>query len=410
MRVASATAAVPRVAGRNIGFAAATASLVAVFAASGSPIPLYERYRTSDHLTTFDLSIATVSYFLAVMFALLVCGRLSNHLGRRPIGLAAVALAAAGCLSLLDMDSLGVLIAGRILHGLACGLGSSALATYIVDLAPPRPHWLASTAPAAAPLVGLTIGALGSGALAEHGPAPEQSAYLTISVALILCAVLLLLGPEPVHPRPGAWSSLRPRVAIPVAARPLLPAATAVFCATWALGGFYQAFSPTIAAQNLGTRDTLVAGAVFASFMLPYAFGGPLVQRLSTRDAQRAGIFVFAVAAGGVVIGLHVGTIAAVIVCGIVAGAAQGAAFTGSLRGLLDRTAPMERAGLMSTVYLISYGGAAAPSLVAGRLSSVLPLDQIALGYAGLSLIAVLVVFMSTRSVSYDKGSASQDS
>ncbi|RZL75344.1 MAG: hypothetical protein EOP32_31690 [Rhodococcus sp. (in: high G+C Gram-positive bacteria)] len=76
----------------------------------------------------------------------------------------------------------------------------------------------------------------------------------------------------------------------------LLPAAIAVFCGTWALDGFYQAFSPTISAQNLDTTNTLIARIVFASFLAPYAFGGPLTGRFAPLTAQRAGIVVFAFA------------------------------------------------------------------------------------------------------------------
>lgn len=382
---------------RGFGFGAAAVSLVAVFAASGAPIPLYERYRVADGLTTGDLSIAAVSYFVAVMIALVVFGRLSDHLGRRTVSLLAVALAAAGSLSLLEVASLGVLVPGRILHGLACGLGSSAIAAYIVDLAPEKPRWLAAATAAGAPLIGLTIGAVGAGALAEYGPAPLQAPYAAVTALLVLCAILLLAGPEALTRRPGTLASLRPRVHLPQAIRPLLPAAVAVFCGTWALGGFYQAFSPTISAQNLGTSNSLVAGIVFASFMAPYAFGGPLTGRLASLTAQRVGIVVFALAVCGIVLGLFTGTVLTVTVCGIIAGAAQGAAFTGSLRALLARTSVADRAGLMSTVYLFSYGGATIPSLIAGRLAGILELDQISLGYAALAVVAAVIVLVFSR-------------
>ena len=80
----------------RIGYIGAACSLVAVFAASSSPIPLYELYRRTDGLSHADLSVAAVAYFLAVMVALVVLGRLSNHVGRRPSALAAPAVTAAG--------------------------------------------------------------------------------------------------------------------------------------------------------------------------------------------------------------------------------------------------------------------------------------------------------------------------
>ncbi|WP_169251962.1 MFS transporter [Brevibacterium sp. 'Marine'] len=382
---------------RRLGFAAAAASLVVVFAASGAPIPLYERYRSADGLTTGDLSIAAVTYFAAVMVALVVLGRLSDHIGRKAVAMSAVVLATAGSLALLDVTGLGVLMAGRAFQGLACGLGSSAIAAYIVDLAPEKPKWLSATVVAGAPLVGLTIGAVGAGVLAEYGPAPEQTPYIAVTVPLAACAFLLLLSPDPTTRRDGALRSLRPNVHLPQTIRPLLPAAIAVFVGTWALGGFYQAFSPTISAQSLGTTNTLVAGIVFASFMAPYAFGGPLTGRLTPVTAQRLGITIFALAVVGVVIGLRTGTIAVVILCGIGAGAAQGAAFTGSMRGLLPRASAADRAGLMSTVYLFSYGGAALPSLISGRLTAAgMTLQTISLGYAALAVLAALVVLLAS--------------
>src|SRR3954467_2356211 len=151
---------------RTLGFVGASTSLVAVFAASGSPLPLYESYRRADGLSAADLSLTAVAYFAGAVLALLVLGRLSNHLGRRPVPLAALVLAGAGCLVLIEVHGTGTLVTGRVLQGLACGLASSAVAAYVVDTAPAAsPRWLAATVTAGAPMIGLTLGALGSGAL-----------------------------------------------------------------------------------------------------------------------------------------------------------------------------------------------------------------------------------------------------
>src|SRR4051794_41933642 len=65
--------------GSWIGFIGAACSLVAVFAASASPIPLYELYRRTDGLSHADLSLTAVAYFVAVIAALLLFGRMSHH-------------------------------------------------------------------------------------------------------------------------------------------------------------------------------------------------------------------------------------------------------------------------------------------------------------------------------------------
>jgi MFS family permease len=70
------------------------------------------------------------------MAALLTFGRLSNHLGRRPVSIAALLITAAGTLVLTSVHTAWPLLGGRAMQGIGCGLASSALAAYIVDSAP----------------------------------------------------------------------------------------------------------------------------------------------------------------------------------------------------------------------------------------------------------------------------------
>ncbi|MEV4807242.1 hypothetical protein AB0K18_45215 [Nonomuraea sp. NPDC049421] len=64
-------------------------SLVAVFAAVGSTIPLFNIYRAEDGLTDAGISLTVVAYSAATLSTLLVLGRVSNHVGRRPTAIAA---------------------------------------------------------------------------------------------------------------------------------------------------------------------------------------------------------------------------------------------------------------------------------------------------------------------------------
>jgi MFS family permease len=289
------------------------------------------------------------------------------------------------------------LILGRVLQGLGAGLASSAIAAYIVDSAPTSPRWLASAVTTGAPMIGLTIGALGSGALVQYAPAPRTLVYLLDVTLLAVCAALILRSPETVDRTPGATVSLRPRLGVPRAARRLLPAASATFLATWALGGFYQAFGPTIAADQLGTHNALIAALVFASLMAPSALGAPLSGRMSPATAQRAGIVTFFLAVATILTSLAIGSVALFIVASAFAGAAQGATFAGSMRALLAETTAAQRAGVLATIYAISYCGAALPSLIAGQLARTLSLFEISLGYGALAAIACVVTLLMAR-------------
>jgi MFS family permease len=380
-----------------IGFAGAACSLVAVFAASASPIPLYELYRRADGLSHADLSLTAVAYFAAVMAALVVLGRLSNHVGRRPVALAALVVTAVGTLVLTEVHSVGPLIAGRMLQGIGCGLASSALAAFIVDSAPTSPSWMPSAVTTGSPMVGLTVGALGSGALAEYGPAPRTLVYLVAAGVLVACMVLIVAAGETVARAPGALAALRPQVRVPAPARGLLPAASATFVATWALGGFYQAFGPSVAADQLGTTNTLIAAVIFASLMAPSAIGAPLAGRTTPASAQRIGILVFFAAVVAILLSLHAGAVVPFVIASTVAGAAQGTTFAGSMRALLTHATAAERAGVLSAIYLISYGGAAVPGLIAGQLSRSLSLFDIALGYGVLAGLACAFTLVAAR-------------
>jgi hypothetical protein len=246
-------------------------------------------------------------------------------------------------------------------------------------------------------MVGLTLGALGSGALAEYGPAPRTLIYLLCFGALAVCAALIAASRETVARAPGAVASLRPQVRIPAQSRRLLPAASATFVATWALGGFYQAFGPSVAADQLGTSNALVAALVFASLMAPSAIGAPLAGRTRPATAQRVGMLAFTAAVAVILISLHAGLVALFLVASAVAGTAQGTTFAASMRALLTGASAGERAGILAAIYLISYGGAAIPSLIAGQLSRTLSLFDIAVGYGALAALACVVTLLTAR-------------
>jgi MFS family permease len=146
----------------RLAFLSAVVSLAAAFAAVGSTIPLFNIYRAEDGFTNAGISMTVVAYSAATLTTLLIMGRLSNHLGRRPTSIASLGLLVLGCLLLLNVHHIGILIAGRLLMGLGAGLASSSLTSYIVDAAPARPAWLASVASSQTVMLGLAVGAIAS--------------------------------------------------------------------------------------------------------------------------------------------------------------------------------------------------------------------------------------------------------
>lgn len=381
----------------RLAFISGVVSLIAVFAAAGSTIPLFNIYRAEEGFTNAGISTTVVVYSAATLSTLLVLGRLSNHVGRRRTAIASLGLLVVGCLLLLSVHDIGILIAGRLLMGLGAGLASSSLTAYIVDAAPPRPTWLASVASSQTVMLGLAVGAIASGALVQFGPWPRDLIYLVVISLLLLSAALVAISPETVTPSPGGWRSLRPSVRVPVRVRHLLPVAVAVFLGTWATGAFYQAFVPALVEDQLHTNSSLVLGLVFAAYMGPSALGAPLGGRLSPAAAQRIGMIAFLVGWIGIITAIATGTLPLFIVATIVAGAAQGIAISAATRGLLHGSSLADRAPIFAVLYLLSYSGATFPSLLSGQLSRTFSIPQIALGYGVLALIATLFTAIAAR-------------
>ena len=381
-------------------FVVASASLVAVFAASAAPVPVFNVYRAENGLTTADLSLSVVAYFAGTIIALLCLGRLAHHLGRRPVGLATLLTMIAGSLVLLDVTGLGALVAGRFLMGVGAGLASSALTSYIADSAPDRPAWAAGVVTSQAPMLGLTIGSVISGALVQYVPGARVWVYVVMAALLALCLLLMLGCRETGEPTPGVWRSLRPRVSVPARARSLLPVALSVFTATWALGAFYQSFVPTIARDQLHSDNALVVSLLFAAYMAPSVAGAPLVGRLLPATAQRLGMVVFVVGVTGILVALVTTSVVVMTTATIVASVGQGMGVSASMRALLLGSTAAERPSLMAAIYLACYTGAMVPSIIAGQLSHVLPTVTIAFGYGVLALVATAITLVFARNPS----------
>ncbi|MEV7631739.1 MFS transporter [Microbacterium sp. NPDC089318] len=381
----------------SFAFLSSIVSLLAVFVASSAPIPLYNTYRAEDGLSNADISLAIVVYGLSVLAALLFMGRVSNYLGRRATAIASLLLLIVGCALFLNVHEAGTLLVARTLMGLGAGIASSNLTAYSVDAAPAKTSALAAIATSQLPMLGLAIGAVLSGGLVELGFAPRQLSYIFSGAMLAASVALIALSPETAPRKPGVWRSLRPTLAIPARLLPLLPVATAVYLATWATGAFFQAFVPALVSDELQTRSPLVLGLVFASYMASSAVGAALSTRLSPAAAQRAGMLAFLAGMVGIVFAIVTGALLAFVIATIVAGASQGVAISAATRALLSGAMLSERAPILSVIYLVSYTATVLPSLLAGQLSNVFTLPQIAVGYGILAAVATLVTLVAAK-------------
>ena len=375
---------------RYLPFVTASVAFVAVCGAAGVPAPLYVVYQRTYGISTVALTAAFAVYILPLLAALLCCGSLSDHLGRRRVAVPALVVGAAGCLVLATVDSAVPLIVGRSVQGLAVGLALGALGAFVVDLEPVSRPGLAGAVTSGAPPGGIALGALASGAAVQLAPgaAPVVS-FLVVAVVLVAAAGALLFLAEPAARRPGALRSLRPVVRVPPTARVVFPAVCLLVAATYVLGGFTQALAPSLATSVLGRADLFSGALAVAVYHVVGPVAGLAASRPRTTHALAGGAAVLVAGVAGYVAAIAAGSFAAYLVAAVVAGAGFGVAFAGAMRALLDRSPAGTHAGTLAAVYLYCYLAAAVSSLLAGVAVEIWGLAPVASGLCGLVVLLV---------------------
>jgi predicted MFS family arabinose efflux permease len=301
-------------------------------------------------------------YALAVLATLLVVGSLSDHVGRRPVLLAATLLQAVTMVVFATADGVGALVLARVLQGLATGAAAAAVGAGLLDLDRAR----GTVANAVVPMLGTATGSLAGGLLVQYLPAPTQLVYLVFGVIFAAQAIAVTRMPETVTPRPGALASLRPQFRLPPALRPHLLVAAPALLAAWALAGFYGSLGPAMLRQLTGSRSLALGG--IALFVLA-ASGALCVLVLHRRSARTMLTFGTAALVAGVAITLLATTAASITVFfagAVLAGAGFGAAFQGAIRSVVPLARPHERAGVLSILYVIAYLSMGLPAVLGG--------------------------------------------
>jgi predicted MFS family arabinose efflux permease len=335
---------------------------LAFLAGSAVPTPLYPLYQSLWGLSPVMITVVFGVYALAVLAGLLVAGRLSDHVGRRPVLIAATLAQVMAMLLFAIAASAAGLVLARIVQGLTTGAALSAVGAAMIDLNKSR----GTVANAVAPPFGSAIGGIVAGFFVQFLPAPTHLVYAALAAVFVAQAVGLTFVKEPISRKAGAWSSLKPQLALPSAAREPLLLALPVLIAVWALGGLYASLGPTLLRGMLNSNAPLLGG--LALFVLA-ASGGIavlLLQNLEARKMMTLGSVSLLGGVGLVVLALAYSEVALFFLGTAVAGVGFGTGFQGAVRTVVGVAAPHERAGTLSIVFIVSYIALGVPAIIAG--------------------------------------------
>ena len=106
--------------------------------ASVTPSPLYHSYAAEWHFGTVTLTLVYATYAFGVLATLLLAGRVSDDVGRRPVLLGALATLALSSVVFMFAESVTWLFVARGIQGLATGAALSAAGAALLDLHPRR--------------------------------------------------------------------------------------------------------------------------------------------------------------------------------------------------------------------------------------------------------------------------------
>ncbi len=378
---------------RPIAFAAIAAIFVIFAAAASAPTPLYVVYQKEWGFPTSTLTLVFAVYVFGLIGSLLVLGGLSDHVGRRPVLGAAIALEAVAFVLFFVAGGVTVLLVARVAQGIATGMAFSTLGATLVDLNPPHSPGRAGLVNGVAPISGLAIGALGCGALVQYAPAPTHLVFAVLFVGMVFAGVAIARTPETSGRRSGAIASLTPILGIPARLRPDVFALLPIIVASWALGGLYLSLGPSVAAGLFGLKNHLIGGLVVSLLCGAGALTAFLLRTWPTSRVLAIAATLLSSGTGLTLAGVEGHVVALAAVGTVVAGVGFGASALASFGTLARIATPGERSELLAVALVMAYLAFSLPAIAAGFATTLFGLHVTtvvySLGIVALGLIAL---------------------
>jgi MFS family permease len=339
--------------------------IVSLLAASAAPTPLYASYQRHWGFTPITTTVVFGVYAVAVLAALLVFGRLSDHTGRRPVLLAALAVQVVSLVVFATAAGVPDLLAARIIQGVSTGAALGAIGAGMLDIDRPR----GTLANAVSPGMGTGLGSIASALAVRYLPAPTHLIYLILLGVIVVQAAGVALMRETATRSRGALSSLRPEIRLPRTVRAHIVIAAPVVFAVWALAALYGALGPALV-QALSGSGNVVLGGLSLTVLTAFAVGAIFALRgAPARTVMLFGIAALVAGVAVTLLALTARSTALFFIGTAISGIGFGSGFQGSIRTVVPRAGAHERAGVLSLLFVVSYLGLGVPAVGAGFLA-----------------------------------------
>jgi MFS family permease len=359
------------------------------------PTPMYALYSERMHFSVLTTTVVFATYAGGVLVALLVFGRWSDVVGRRPMLLLATVLALGSAIVFLAATDVDDLLLGRSLSGLSAGVVTGAATAAVIEAAPE--HWRGRAAAIAtvANIGGLGLGPLLAGLLVQYAPEPLKLSFVVHIVLTVLAAASVAVVPEtsPCTGRIGLQ-----RLSVPPQARAVFVTAATAGFAGFAVFGLVSAVSPSFLTSIIGIDDHAAAGAIVCSIFAASAIAQLASGRIGANRAMAVGCAVLVVGMLIIAASLRFSSLPLLIMGTVVAGVGQGISFTRGLAAVVEQTPADRRAEVSSTYFVVAYVALSAPVIGEGLAAQAWGLRTagivFALAVSALAAVCLAAVFV----------------
>lgn len=364
---------------------------------SAVPTPLYVIYQHRDHFSTLMITVVYAVYAIGVIVSLFLGGHVSDWVGRRRVLVPALAVNVASAVLFIAFPSLAGLIIARIVSGVSIGLTTGTATAYLAELhlgaggspAARRPQVVATASNLGGIGIGIGVGPLGAGLLAQFVLWPLVIPYVIFGGVLVVLALLIAFAPETAS-RPDPQPAWRPqRVAIPAHARGTFFAATGAAAAAFAVYGVFNSLMPGFLAGTMHETSYAVAGAVAFSAFAAGAIAQIALGTASTATTLKVSVPVLFAGLTLFTVGMWLPSLPVFVIGGIVTGAGGGLVFRGSLVTAASTAPPGSRAEVLAGFFLGAYIGLSAPVIALGVATGYVAARDVMLVFVVLAAIAI---------------------
>ncbi|WP_298871926.1 MFS transporter [uncultured Bradyrhizobium sp.] len=364
----------------------------ALFAGSTVATPLYVIYKQQLGFSQITLTLIYAVYVVGNLTALMIFGRMSDQVGRRRTAIIAIGIAIVGAFVFLFAHGIASLYVARVLSGLAIGIGAGTGTAWLAELIAEQNRSRATVIATIANFIGLGLGALIAGLLAEYVAFPLRTPFVVYLVVLLMVAAALAFARETIDRPLAAFAqlSVRPRAGVPSSIRSRFVAPAVTGFAGMALVAFFAALAPSVLAGELHVTSHAIAGAIFLELAAAVALVIALTRSLSSRAAMLWSLGLMLPSLALLVTAQFVGSLGVMIAATAICGVAAGLGYRGSLQ-VVNQIAPDDRrAEVVSAYFICCFLGNALPVIGIGVLSTLTSSTVASLVFA--ATIAVFAV------------------